>query len=55
MKIIINFRFVSAGVSGQAQPQKSREELDNELEQYMANTKSCLDRDMEEYMKGVEY
>ncbi|XP_052864957.1 uncharacterized protein LOC128271460 [Anopheles cruzii] len=32
---------------------KSREELDNELDQYMANTKSCLDKEMDEYMNGI--
>lgn len=31
----------------------SKEQLDNELDQYMANTKSSLDREMDEYMNGI--
>lgn len=31
----------------------SKEQLDNELDQYMANTKSSLDREMDEYMNGM--
>ncbi|XP_053671647.1 serine/arginine repetitive matrix protein 2-like [Anopheles nili] len=37
------------------QQPKSREELDNELDQYMANTKSSLDREMDQYMNGIEH
>lgn len=31
---------------------KSREELDSELDQYMANTRT-LDKEMEEYINGT--
>lgn len=31
----------------------SKEQLDNELDQYMANTKSSLDKEMDEYMNGM--
>lgn len=34
-------------------PAMSKEQLDNELDQYMANTKSSLDREMDEYMNGI--
>lgn len=36
-------------------PSKSKEELDNELDQYMATTKSSLDKEMDEYMNGMNH
>lgn len=36
-----------------AAPQKSKEQLDKELDTYMANTKSSLDKEMDEYMNGI--
>lgn len=34
-------------------PPKSKEQLDKELDTYMANTKSSLDKEMDEYMNGI--
>lgn len=36
---------------GKSQPQKSKEQLDAELDQYMVNTKSSLDQEMSVYTK----
>lgn len=36
-----------------AAPAKSKEQLDKELDTYMANTKSSLDKEMDEYMNGI--
>lgn len=36
---------------GKNQPQKSKEQLDAELDQYMVNTKSSLDQEMSIYTK----
>ncbi|XP_037962471.2 chromatin target of PRMT1 protein isoform X2 [Plutella xylostella] len=42
------------GVNRQDQrPVPSREELDNQLDEYMASSKSALDRDLDAYMKSA--
>ena len=47
-----NFR----GRGGKFQPQtkKTREELDAELDSYMANTRTVLDKDLDEYMSQAK-
>lgn len=45
-------RNASRGRFPAAQP-KSKEQLDKELDTYMANTKSSLDKEMDEYMNGI--
>ncbi|KAG7309474.1 hypothetical protein JYU34_005442 [Plutella xylostella] len=42
------------GINRQDQrPVPSREELDNQLDEYMASSKSALDRDLDAYMKSA--
>lgn len=50
--IIILFAFVPPGISRQAaKPVPSAEELDLQLDQYMAGSKSALDRELDNYMR----
>lgn len=53
--IILIIFIIHSGVNPQTQQTKTKEELDQELEQYMSNTKASLDNEINEYMQRAAY